>query len=208
MGNTGVSRRPAPAREDLEEWLEEERVRATAFLLRNVSPPDALPGAIVASPSRSNPDYYFHWVRDSGIAAKAILSLYRSAEEPAARRRYLGVLLDFADFSRHIQGTSARTSAGLGEPKFTVDGAPYTGPWGRPQNDGPAIRALVLGRLANVLLDEGRWDLVRERLYDGKLPASSVIKADLDGKGSAATSWPRATRARAPTLRGAASTAR
>lgn len=28
------------------------------------------------------------------------------------------------------------------EPKFNVDGSPFTGPWGRPQHDGPALRAL------------------------------------------------------------------
>jgi glucoamylase len=27
--------------------------------------------------------------------------------------------------------------AGLGEPKFNVDETAFTGPWGRPQRDGP-----------------------------------------------------------------------
>src|SRR5688500_16671266 len=29
----------------------------------------------------------------------------------------------------------------LGEPKFQADGSAFNDPWGRPQNDGPAIRA-------------------------------------------------------------------
>ncbi|XXY55234.1 glycoside hydrolase family 15 protein [Sorangium sp. So ce269] len=139
-----------------------------------------MPGAIVASPSRSNPNYYFHWVRDSGIAVKAVLSLYRSAWQPAARQRYLSMLMDFADFSRYIQRTADRSPAGLGEPMFTMDGEPYAGPWGRPQHDGPAIRAIELTRLAFVLLDEGKQELVREKLYDAKLPTGSVIKTDLE----------------------------
>ncbi|HTN82113.1 MAG TPA: glycoside hydrolase family 15 protein [Sorangium sp.] len=161
-------------------WIHQDLERARELLLKNVSPPGAIPGAIVASPSRSNPDYYFHWVRDAGIVVKAVLSLYQSAAQPAARRRYLSLMIDFVDFSRHIQRTAARSPAGLGEPKFTIDGEPYSGPWGRPQHDGPAIRAIELTRLAFVLLDEGKRELVREKLYDAKLPTDSVIKTDLE----------------------------
>lgn len=134
----------------------------------------------MASPSRSNPDYYYHWVRDSGIAIKAILLLYQSARAPAARQRYLGTLMDFVDFSRLIQWTAVHRGGGLGDPQFTVDGAPYTEPWGRPQHDGPAIRAIVLVHLAFLLLGEGNLELVREKLYDAKLPTDSVIKTDLE----------------------------
>ena len=165
--------------DSLEDWIQEERVRAEARLLRNVSPPGALPGAIVASPSRSNPDYYYHWVRDSGIAVRAILGLYRSARA-LERQRYLRVLMEFVDFSRRIQSTAVLHGTGLGEPKFTVDGEPYAGPWARPQDDGPAIRAIELTHLAFVLLDEGEHELVREKLYDGRLPICSAIKADLE----------------------------
>lgn len=158
----------------------EEGARAEALLLRNVSPPGALPGCIVASPSLSNPDYYYHWVRDSGIAMRAVLSLYHSARTLAARQRYLGLLLSFVDFSRHIQRTATTHGIGLGEPKFTVGGEPYSGIWARPQDDGPAIRAIELIELAFTLLDEGEGALVREKLYDGRLPTDSVIKADLE----------------------------
>ncbi|WP_438014968.1 glycoside hydrolase family 15 protein [Sorangium sp. So ce315] len=166
--------------ENLQRWLQQDTERAKELLLKNVSPPGSIPGAIVASPSRSNPDYYFHWVRDSGIAIKAILSLYQSATQPAARQPYFSQLMDFVDFSRHIQRTSTHSPAGLGEPKFTIDGEPYSGPWGRPQHDGPAIRAIELTRLAFVLLNEGKRELVREKLYDAKLPTDSVIKTDLE----------------------------
>jgi glucoamylase len=166
--------------ESLEAWLPEESARAAALLLQNVSPPGALPGFIMASPSRSGPDYDYHWVRDSGIAVRALLSLYQSSGARAERRRYLDLLLSFVSFSRHIQQTAVQHGTGLGEPKFTPDGEPYQGPWGRPQNDGPAIRAIELTRLAFALLDEGEGALVRERLYDARLPADSVIKTDLE----------------------------
>ncbi|WP_437681845.1 glycoside hydrolase family 15 protein [Sorangium sp. So ce131] len=168
------------AEESLGAWICREKARAEIYLLRNVSPPGALPGAIVASPSRSNPDYYYHWVRDAGIVLRAILQLYRLAREPAARRRYFDRMMDFVDFSRHIQDMAVQGGTGLGEPKFYVKGTPYTGPWGRPQDDGPAIRAIELTHLAISLLEEGREDLVKEKLYEATLPARSVIKADLE----------------------------
>ncbi len=174
-----TSEAPSPPG-SLEGWIAEESSRARDLLLRNVSPPGALPGAIVASPSRSSPDYYFHWVRDSGIAVRALLILYQRARAPGERRRYLGLLLDFVSFSRRIQRSAIERGCGLGEPKFTVDGLPYTGPWARPQDDGPAIRAVELTHLAFALLDEGEGELVRQRLYDGKLPTDSVIKVDLE----------------------------
>jgi glucoamylase len=179
MDNIGLFLRAAGGGESLEEWIYTEGLKAASYLLRNVSRPDGLRGAIVASPSRSDPDYYYHWVRDAGIATKAILLLCRSAEG-RARRRYQRVLMDVVDFSRHIQETAAQGPAGLGEPKFTVDGAPYTGPWARPQDDGPAIRTLALVPLAMDLLDEGRTDLVREKLYDAAVSTRSVIKTDLE----------------------------
>lgn len=164
----------------LKAWIHEENARAVAYLMRNMSPPGAMPGAIIASPSRSNPDYYYHWVRDSGIAVRALLFLYESEQDPAARRRYFDMLITFVEFSRHIQRTAIELGSGLGEPKFTVDGTPYKLPWARPQDDGPAIRAIELTHFAFVLLKEGKQDLVREKLYDARLPTDSVIKTDLE----------------------------
>ena len=44
----------------------------------------------------------------------------------------------------HLQTVSnpsgSLSSGGLGEPKFNVDETAFTGAWGRPQRDGPALR--------------------------------------------------------------------
>lgn len=45
------------------------------------------------------------------------------------------------------------SSGGLAEPKFNVDMSPYTGDWGRPQRDGPALRATAM-------IDFGNWLIV------------------------------------------------
>lgn len=164
----------------LEEWLFQEQDRAEVLLLRNVSPRGALRGAIVASSSRDNPDYFYDWIRDSSISVKAILVLYLSASDREARRRHRRILEDFVDFTNVVQETAGFNGIGLGEPKFTVEGLPYTGPWARPQNDGAAIRAIELIRWAFILLDQGEEGLVRERLYNPQRPDSSPILRDLD----------------------------
>src|SRR5690606_8540189 len=65
------------------------------------------------------------------------------------------------------------------EPVFTVDGSVFSGPWGRPQNDGPAIRAIAFIEWAEQLLKEGQRDLVL-RLYNPDLSRHSIIKQDLE----------------------------
>lgn len=53
------------------------------------------------------------------------------------------------------------SGAGLAEPKFNVDLSAFTGAWGRPQRDGPALRAIAL-------IDFGNWLLVcTSKLTDG-----------------------------------------
>ncbi|MGE0616714.1 MAG: glycoside hydrolase family 15 protein [Bacteriovoracia bacterium] len=160
-----------------EEWILKQRAISTQRLLQNIHPQDARPGVVIASPSRENPDYYFHWVRDAALTMDTVADFYDDASGDQ-KQPYLDLLLDFAGLSRENQLTP--TLSGLGEPKFYVDGRAFDGPWGRPQNDGPALRALTLIRTADRLLALGRRDQVAKYLYDGRLPTQSVIKTDLE----------------------------
>lgn len=54
---------------------------------------------------------------------------------------------------------------GLGKAKFAVDETPFSGSWGRPQRDGPALRATTM-------IELGWWLLVGTLLY---WPASSGL---------------------------------
>jgi glucoamylase len=47
------------------------------------------------------------------------------------------------------------SSGGLGEPKFNVDETAFTGSWGRPQRDGPALRATALITYSKWLIANG-----------------------------------------------------
>jgi glucoamylase len=62
--------------------------------------------------------------------------------------------------------------AGLAEPKFNVDLSQFTGEWGRPQRDGPPLRAIALTRYAKWLVANGYKDTATTVVWP-------VIKNDL-----------------------------
>ncbi len=158
------------------QWIERETRISCQNLFLNISPPGTSRGAVVASPSKVAPNYFFHWIRDAALTMDAVLGTDARATSESERARIRTAMLEYVDFSRSNQlGGSVP-----GEPKYEVDGKAFTGPWGRPQNDGPALRAVTLARFAEKLLGEGAEAYVRERLYDGKFPSDSVIKTDLE----------------------------
>ncbi len=112
-----------------------------------------------------------------------IVTLLAQSQTDSERGLYTKLLEDYRQFSRQNQLTAnpsgGADSGGLGEPRFNADGTVYQ-KWGRPQNDGPALRALTLMRWANLLLDQNQTDWVRNNPYDGRFPSQSVIKNDLE----------------------------
>lgn len=158
-------------------WLKDEYALAQANLLSNLHLPGKAIGSIPAARS-SDPSnsYAFHWVRDAGLVVDPYVTRY--IDEPGSKREALAILKDFVNFSKFNQ--ESPTKAGLGEPKFNLNGSPYDGPWNRPQNDSPAIRANSLMRFAHALLDEGNEGYVRGLLYDTGSSPQTVIKRDLE----------------------------
>lgn len=159
----------------LEPWLTKQSEISLQKFMANISPEGTLPGTVVASPSKSNPNYFYHWIRDAGLVMNRLTDLYLASKNSKDKSRYLAELKNFARVTRIHQQHEL-----LGEVKFYPNGLAFTGPWGRPQNDGPAIRAIALIRLASILLSKGQTDWVREHLYGGEFPATSVIKKDLE----------------------------
>jgi len=162
---------------DLDQWLNIEKNHARSYMLQNISPRGAAIGAVVAATSTERPNYGYHWIRDAAITMNTVLSLpvFDGQEN---------LMWDYVYFSRRNQLTdnpSGKFNAGgLGEPKFNLDGSAYMESWGRPQNDGPALRAITLTRFAMQLLQQHRDLEVKKYLFEPKLPASTVIKADLE----------------------------
>ena len=71
----------------------------------------------------------------------------------------------------NISGSLAN-GAGLGEPKFEANGTVFIGAWGRPQRDGPALRATTLIAYSRWLITQGDESTVVSDLWP-------VIRNDL-----------------------------
>ncbi len=164
---------PRAKSESLDAWLVSERSVALQKMLANVSPAGAAPGSVAASPSKQDPDYWYNWKRDAALTMSELVRLYQSSSGPA-KQDYLKKLNDYAAFARREQ--TAPSQAGIGEPKGNMDGSVFTGPWGRPQDDGPAEEAGTLIALARERLSQGDKDGARALYGD----FGAGIKGDLE----------------------------
>ena len=120
-------------------------------------------GAVAASPSRAEPDYWYHWTRDAALSMAQLMAVLEDGTCDSAApewdaqklngrlRAYVETWVPRAQFASDPNGGFAVQ----GEPKWFLDGRVYDGPWGRLQNDGPALRALVMTRYAVQLLNKG-----------------------------------------------------
>ncbi|WP_342640307.1 glycoside hydrolase family 15 protein [Rhodoligotrophos ferricapiens] len=159
------------------------------------------PGSVLASPVLASydpdPDYFFHWLRDSAIVMDALCILITDGTLPREALQYLADFIAFsADLSRldgrlapPLETREASTVPDyrkflrasdelaeihgdrvLGDVRFNPDGTLDITQWARPQNDGPALRALTLMRARERLvlhghpLDRALLDLLKSDL--------------------------------------------
>ncbi|MCJ1313258.1 hypothetical protein MMC25_006935 [Agyrium rufum] len=128
-------------------------------VLNNIGPsgskaPGAAAGIVVASPSTSNPNYFYSWTRDSALTFKLLVDTFIAGDFALQT-----LIENYIDAQAHLQ-TVSNPSGGLGtgglaEPKFNVDETAFTGAWGRPQRDGPALRATALIAYSRWLISNG-----------------------------------------------------
>ena len=175
-----------------ESWLERQLGHCAGAMLSSVSPVSIMKqrpgfgqtvhpvaGAIVASPALGDwdpdPDYFFHWFRDSAVVIDALRLLYidrriggealqhlrdftrfslglnqldgRAAAAAADRRAR--VAPDFLQYLREDDELArVRGDAVAAETRVNPDGTLDISRWARPQHDGPPLRALALLRWA------------------------------------------------------------
>ncbi|MBY0369709.1 glycoside hydrolase family 15 protein [bacterium] len=168
---------------DLTQWLDFQEPVSWQKLNENISPAGAARGTVIAARSRSAPDYYYHWTRDAGLVMDVLRKRYESSKDATEKAKLVAAFDDFVQLSVKQQSQNSLSGPawgmGVAEPKYFVDGRPFDGGWGRPQTDGPAIRATTLIRMAQAMARNG--DSSRSRSwYDGRFPSYSVIKADLE----------------------------
>ena len=177
----------------LDDWIDKEARFAVGAMLRAVSATNLVkerpgfgqrvvprPGSVLASPIPAaydpDPDYFFHWFRDSAI----IIDTLRVAQaEGFEKQTTVERFHEFVDFNRSLRELDGRElirharfrkevqpsflqyvrpddelaavfgEAVLSEARVNPDRTLDFTRWARPQNDGPALQALALTRWRN-----------------------------------------------------------
>ena len=91
-----------------------------------------------------NPNYLYTWTRDSALTLKTLVDEFINGNK--ALQSHIEDYLKAQAILQTVSNPSGSLSSGsgLGEPKFNIDGTRFNGAWGRPQRDGPALRAIAL----------------------------------------------------------------
>jgi GH15 family glucan-1,4-alpha-glucosidase len=178
--------------EALDLWIERQYRHSAAAMMRSISPIGIVKrrpgfaqtvtprrGSVVASPVLGaydpEPDYFFHWYRDSAVVVDALRLLF---EDASVECHALVHFADFVRFSLSLQELDGRRlsatdspswrdriapdyrqyvrsaedlatahgEAVAGETRVNPDGTLDLSKWPRPQNDGPSMRAITLLR--------------------------------------------------------------
>ncbi|KAM0745673.1 glucoamylase [Meredithblackwellia eburnea MCA 4105] len=177
--------KPAKKPLKLKEWINLQKKFALKSILKNIGPDPASHGAaagvVIASPSTESPNYLYTWTRDSGLVMKALLEHLIYSEDKVIGK----ILSDYVEVQKILQKapnpSGDFTTGGLGEPKFNIDLTAFTDSWGRPQRDGPALRATTLIGIGNYLLDgKKNFGSSKPNMTFFNETLIPMIKADLD----------------------------
>ena len=186
--------------ETLEQWLGREYRHAATAMLTSVSACDIVKerpgfgqtvrpvaGSIVASPVPAaydpDPDYFFHWFRDSAIVIDAVRLLYEAGHLGAEALTHFADFVRFSlslkeldgralvalphwrqkvtpGFEQYLRGDDLLTVSGdavYADTRVNPDGTLDISRWTRPQHDGSPLRALaVLRWLRTLRAEQGR----------------------------------------------------
>ncbi|OLN92070.1 Glucoamylase 3 [Colletotrichum chlorophyti] len=187
----------AVVKRDVDSFIATETPIALRELLCNIGPngchaQGVSAGIVIASPDRVDPpckpnhvttdnhfmaadeqEDFYTWTRDAGLVFKCVVDIFTNSYDANLQTNIQNYIVSQA----RLQGVSNPSGglgdgAGLGEAKFEVDLRPYTGAWGRPQRDGPALRAIAIIAYAKWLVSNGYsstassvlWPVIRNDL--------------------------------------------
>ncbi|CAI6331665.1 unnamed protein product [Periconia digitata] len=178
-----VSGLPATApighkRDALDDWIAKQEPISYAGILANIGEAGARSygagrGLVLASPSTVDPDYYYTWTRDAALTFKALIDRFIVTKDAYLQTH----INDFITAQAALQTVSNpsgtfQDGSGLGEAKYKPDGTAFTGDWGRPQRDGPPLRATALIAYGKWLISNGYQDAATNIVWP-------VVKNDL-----------------------------
>lgn len=141
-------------------WIATESPIALADMLCNIGSAGACAsgassGIVVASPDKTSPNYFYTWTRDSALTFKCIVDTFINSYSASLQTEIENYITAQAYLQTVSNPSGGLSSGGLGEPKFNADETAFTGSWGRPQRDGPALRATALITYSKWLINNG-----------------------------------------------------
>jgi GH15 family glucan-1,4-alpha-glucosidase len=198
----------------LSDWIDRQLAHAARQMLRSISPVGLVKerpgfgqvvrpaaGAVLASPVPAaydpDPDYFFHWYRDSAIVIDALRLLPPGERAAGDALRLFAQFVRFSAALSRLDGRRLTAASGEWRARVAADYAQYLRPdselervhgeavaadtrvnadgtldisrWGRPQYDGPALRALTVMR----------WTRDSAPAADLRATCETLVRADL-----------------------------
>jgi len=173
-----------------ESWVVEQKSISFDSMLQNIggfssfldaSVPN---GVVIASPSKADPDYFYQWTRDSSLTINSLV-LHIADLGFVNVTKISSIVEDYIENQYYLQrmdnlsGTwDDPCKASLGEPKFLPNNTVFNEVWGRPQLDGPGLRATSIIHYINVL-EHFNKSLSNDFLNDTATIYHEIIKPDL-----------------------------
>ncbi|RLP63834.1 hypothetical protein L150_02563 [Candida albicans Ca529L] len=155
-----------PPPNSFDDWLVFQKQVCLKSILNNIGGDftidnkDLLPGVVIASPSTSNPDYYYQWTRDSAIIINILIDHLSQTPLHLINKNSTSSLVHIIEsyiFNTQILQQLPNLSGdvdnleNLGEPKFHVNLTAFNESWGRPQRDGPGLRSIAIMNYLSLL---------------------------------------------------------
>lgn len=156
-------------RDNFDAWLSEQPGISLSHILDNIggaqdsSITELFKGVVVASPSKVEPNYFYQWTRDAALTIDALN--YKLAAVKNSDVHLASVVESYINNTYTVQRISNPSGDfnsldGLGEPKFYCNDTAFDGAWGRPQNDGPALRSTAIMNYLSLVRQYNNSELI------------------------------------------------
>ncbi|TID14863.1 hypothetical protein CANINC_004534 [Pichia inconspicua] len=172
-------------------WLKEQTNISFTRILDNIGGigsnlQNVSEGAVIASPSKSKPNYFYQWIRDAAITMQSLIEYLKDHSDdnntPYSKKLRFAIESYIVNnyILQHLDTKSGTWESGdtLGEPKFLVDSTPFNEHWGRPQRDGPGLRVITIADYLKYL-ENNKIDISHKKLPSSKYIYEEIVKKDL-----------------------------
>lgn len=174
---------------ELELWLAEQGKISFESILKNIGgvgiqSSDVAPGAVIASPSKIEPNYFYQWVRDAAITIQSLIEYLDDHGFVQGEYDLVSAIELYISNSYQLQRLDNLSGSwdsldGLGEPKFMSNSTTFNDHWGRPQRDGPGLRVITITNYLQLLNTHDKKVTNVSELKSSQWIYDNIVKPDL-----------------------------